>query len=67
MALLAHLGENFLHVSSFFCHEQGAARAIARAELPSRLLGTRVRPGGEAASRRPFPPPLPTGTGNLYL
>ena len=31
------------------------------------LLGTRVRPGGEAASRRPFPPPLPTGTGNLFL
>ena len=31
------------------------------------LLGTRVRPGGEAASRRPFPPPLATGTGNLFL
>ena len=60
MALLAHLGENFLHASICFCHEQGAARAIARAEAAEPLARHRV--GGEEASiasSHPFPSGAP--------
>ena len=62
MTHLAHLGANFRQMPSVVCREQVAARAIARAELPSRP----ARHPCEAGRRSRLPAPLPPSPRHRY-